>query len=298
MKKLKVLFVVSFFLISIVSPLHAQKQNQPLRLAMSAAFVSENGVNVYQKIVDYIGQRLDAPTKFVTGLAYSTINEMLKEGVVASGFVCGLPYILAHDKDRPEVHLIAAPVMKAERYQGKPIYFSDIIVRKDSPYQSFADLKGKTFVYNEEISNSGYNMPRYYLVKNGLAGGYFENVLRSGSHEESIRMVAEGAADVSFVDSLVIDFDREMGYGYADQVRVIESVGPAGIPPVVISSQAPQELRDKLQNILINMHKDEQGRAILDQALVDRFVVVSDTNYDNIRHFKQTAETAGYLIIQ
>ena len=296
-----IVFFVGFLGLAMVKALAVQAKDaekHPIQVAMSAAFVSEKGIPVYDEITNYLSEKLGDDVELVTGLGYSTINSMIKDGIVSVGFVCGLPYVLMHDKSEPEAVLIAAPVMKDPRYKGQPKYYSDVIVRKDSPISSFKELKGKTYVYNEEISNSGYNLPRYHLVSLGLTNGFFGKVLRSGSHEESIRMVAQGEVDASSVDSLVLDYDRKMGFGYADQVKVIESIGPAGIPPVVVSVKTSKEVRERIQNVLLNMHKDPEGRRILDKALVDKFVAVDDSNYDDIRNFKQTAEAAGFTEIR
>lgn len=271
---------------------------RPVRIAMSAAFVSEAGIPVYDDITRFLSLRLGDEVEFVTGLGYSTINGMLESGVVDVGFVCGLPYVMLHDRDAPPVHLLAAPVMKAARYQGEPKYYSDLIVKRDSPIQSIHELRGRTYVFNEEISNSGYNMPRWRLLQLGLRDGFFGQVVRSGSHEESIRMVATGRADASFVDSLVLEYDQTHGLGVADQVRVIESIGPAGIPPVVVSDKVAPDLRDRLQGALLRMHEDPQGREILDRALVDRFVEVDDDDYDDIREMIRAAQDADFLTIR
>ena len=265
---------------------------------MSAAFVSEAGTPVYEQITSYVSGKLGREVEFVTGFSYETINSMLESGAVDVGFVCGLPYVLLRDREAPAVQLLVAPVMKDARYRDQPKYYSDLIVRQGSDIQSIHDLRGRTYVFNETISNSGYNLPRFRLAQLGYAEGFFGKVLRSGSHEESIRMVADGRADASFVDSLVLEYDLAHGLGVAKEVRVVESVGPAGIPPVVVSSHVPAELREQLEDVLVHMHEAPEGRRILDQALVARFTHVNDDNYDDVREMAQTAKTAGVTDIR
>jgi phosphonate transport system substrate-binding protein len=283
---------------SSAAPETAPSAGRPIRIVMSAAFVSESGIGVYEKISTYLSRKANVQIEFVTGLSYRTINDMLESGAVDCGFICGLPYVMIHDRPDPVADLLVAPIMKAPRYEGQPKYYSDLIVHKDSPYRSIQDLKGCTYVYNDELSNSGYNLPRHRLLQLGYTRGFFGAVLRSGSHEESIRMVASGKADASFVDSLVLDYDREKKLGHAHEVRVLESVGPSGICPLVVSTKVSADMRERLRKHLSSMHEDPEGRQILDEALLDRFAIVDDGNYDDIRERKAAAEKAGFSRIQ
>jgi phosphonate transport system substrate-binding protein len=271
---------------------------KPIRLAMSAAFVSESGVGIYARLARYLTEKTGIQIEFISGLAYGTINSMLEDGTVHGAFICSLPYVILHDKPQPAAHLIAAPIMKAARYNGKPVYFADLIVRQDSPYKTIHDLKGRTYVYSDELSYTGYSLPLYRMLQLGLTEGFFGKVVRSGSHEESIRMVATGEADASFVDSLVLDYDREKGFGHAREVRVIESAGPSGIGPLVASSWMPADLRDKFQRVLVTMHEDPEGRKLLDEALLERFTTVEDSTYDDIRTTTKATEAAGFTVIR
>lgn len=269
-----------------------------IRIVMSAAFVSQAGIGVYQEIADYLAKKLHHGVSFVSGFSYSTINSMFDSGIADLGFVCGLPYILKHDVRQPNIELLLAPVMKDKKYKDKPVYFSYVIVRKDSKLNSIADLKGSTFVYNDEISNSGYNMPRAHLIDIGETAGFFAKVIRSGSHEESIRKVALGEADASAVDSLVYDYDVLNNPQYTKQTKVIKALGPAGIPPIVISTKIDPALRQSIREILLGMNKDPEGKVILDHALVDRFDTVDDSNYDGIRKMYQQALDSGFQEIR
>ena len=270
----------------------------PIRIVMSAAFVSDTGLDVYNDIFHYLGKKLDRKVEFVSGFSYETINTMLDMGMVDVGFICGLPYTMKKDIPQPTVELLLAPVMKDAKYKDKPIYYSYIIVHKDSKLNNFRDVKGSHFVFTDELSNSGYNMPRAHLIDIGETSGFFSKVSRSGSHEESIRRVALGKADVSAVDSLVYDYDMLNNPEFVNQTKVIKILGPAGIPPVVVSTKTPLTLRKKIRDVLIGMKSDAKGKLILEKALVDRFIIVDDSSYDGIRRMKKKAHDAGYRVIR
>lgn len=283
------------------SSLAAEKINEPetVNIAMTAAFVSESGIGVYEEITKYLAKKTALNTEFVTGLSYSTVNTLIEKGAASVAFVCGYPYTLSHDgKSNPPSRLLAAPVSNGALYKGQPKYYSYVIVPKDSSFARFQDLKGKTYVYNDKISNSGYNMPRAKMISIGATKGFFGKVLHSGSHEESIRMVAEGKADASAVDSLVLDYALLKNEPFAKEVKIIETLGPAGAPPIVYSSILPDETAKKIKHALITMHEDAEGQAILKKANLARFVEVDDSNYDDIRKMANDAQKAGFMEIK
>jgi len=276
-----------------------------LKMAVTAAFVSERGMPVYQEIAKYLGDKLKRKTTLISGLSYSEANLLLEKGIIQIGFVCGMPYVLEHAKGY--FTLVAIPVVGKHKayYPGSDVYesipdkyYSYTIVRKDSLLSSWADLRDKSYAYSELISNSGYNMPRYKLVQLGARSwqDYFSRVAVSGSHEESIRMVARGEVDASSVDSMVLDYDRSIGNPDALNVRVIETLfnGGAGAPPVVMNSSVDPELRKQVEEVFVNMDKDPRGRKILKKALLLRFDPPNDANYDDIRRMQAAAHDAGF----
>jgi len=292
-------FLLSFSHFSIADDeVNNKHDNDEIRVVMAAAFVSEHGINVYDDIFNYVGKKLGRKVSFVSGFSYATINSMLEAGMVDIGFVCGLPYVLKHDQPKSSIDLLLAPIMNDSKYKDKPIYYSYIIVHKNSKFNNFTELRNSTFVFNDEISNSGYNMPRDHLISIGETSGFFKNTLRSGSHEESIRMIALGEADVSAVDSLVYDYDRAKNAEFINNTKIIETLGPAGIPPVVVSSKLSLPIRNKIRDIMLDMNNDLEGKRVLDMTLVNRFTIVDDSDYDGIRQMNKQAHDSGYLVIR
>jgi len=280
-----------------------------VKMVVTAAFVSDKGITVYESLAKYFSGKLGWDVEVVSGLSYSEADKMLDSGAIQVGYVCGLPY--THKKAEGKYDLLAIPVMSLKKgtykdangYENVPgKYYSYTIVRKDSPINSWADMKGKSYAFNDMGSNSGYNMPRFKLVNLGAKSwkDYFSKVVVSGAHEESIRMVSKGLVDASSVDSLVLDYDRSIGDKDALNVRIIEHLhkGGAGAPPVVISKKADPEIKSKLKDVLLAMHSDPEGKKILSNALVTRFDPPNDSNYDDIRNMEKAAKDAGFKDFQ
>ncbi len=193
---------------------------------------------------------------------------------------------------------VAAPVLQGERYGGRPIYFSDVIVRRGSPYRSFLDLRGASWAYNEPLSQSGYGITRYHLVRLGETGGFFGEVVEAGFHSEAIRMVARGEVDGSAIDSQVLAIELRNHPELAEQIRVAEVLGPSPIQPVAVSRRVPHDLREAIGEILVAMADDLPVRERLSEALVERFVPVDAGLYDDIRMMADACEAAGFLEIR
>ena len=76
---------------------------------------------------------------------------------------------------------------------GSKGYYSVFYVKKDSPYQTIEDLKGKALGLVDPNSTSGYNMPLFALNKRGInAEQFFSKVLVTGSHENAVLAVQQG----------------------------------------------------------------------------------------------------------
>ena len=56
-----------------------------------------------------------------------------------------------------------------------------VVVKKDSPFQKLADLKGRKVAHTAPSSNSGHMAPMALFPKEGLAPGKDYNILFSGN---------------------------------------------------------------------------------------------------------------------
>lgn len=242
-----------------------------------------------QAVAAWLAQRLSREARYVNGVPWQERERMLNAGDVDIGWICGLPYAWQADSARPSLELLAAPVRAGRRYGDRPVYFSDVVVRRDSPFRRFADLRGASWAYNEQRSHSGYNVTRYQLAKMGEYGRYFGRVVEAGSHQNALQMIVRGEIDASAIDSTVLETELARRPSLAGQIRVIDSFGPSPAPPWVISRRVSISLRQAIRAALLEMGQDASGQAVLHAYHVTRFAPVRDADYDPIRRMDALA---------
>lgn len=257
-------------------------------------FLAPNMLPVYQAIADAVGEALGMSTELIVETNY----ENCRNDVNDVCFVCSLPYVTFESQGISPAEPVAAPVLQGDRYEGRPIYFSDVIVRADSEAESFLDLRGKTWCYNEPLSQSGYGITRYHLVSIGETDGFFGEVVQAGFHEQSVRWVAEGKIDASAIDSQVLGIEMRNNPELARSLKVIDALGPSTIQPVAVSKRFDDEFKEEVRRVLVDFNSTEQGREILDLGLVEKWVPADASDYDDIRKMVKACEAAGFMEIR
>lgn len=250
-----------------------------------------NADGMVSQIAEYLSKRLRISIQVVTGGNWQDREQALFSGEIQIGWVCGLPYVVEMQKPVPSLELLTAQVMSGVRYGGKPVYFSDVVVRADSGLNKFEDLRGKQWAYNEPHSHSGYNITRYMLAKKGINGEFFSKSIQAGSHERALRLLLRGKIDATALDSTVLETELSTNPELSRQTRVVESWGPSPIPPWVFHRSLDKKLVFELRNEMIQMSKDDEGKAILNHGRISGFVAVNDHDYDEIREMYKIGST-------
>ena len=246
-------------------------------------------------VVAYLAEKLGRPIAFVNQIHWAERDRLLDAGQMDLGWICGWPYVRKMRREPPNLELLAAPVPARARYGDRPIYFSDVVVRRDSPYQTFADLRGTVWGYNEPGSQSGYNVARYHLALRGQTWNYFGRVVATGAHQASLRELLAGRLQATAIDSTVLETEFERRPELRAQLRIIDQMGPSPIPPWVVQTRLPAELRQGLRTRLLDMQADPAGRAALALGGLARFAAVTDADYDPIREMERLAAHINLL---
>lgn len=252
----------------------------PVRMAVAPVLSALPTFGLYDKLADHMAAKLQRPVELVQGKTYAEINDLVRSGDVTLAFVCTNPYVQGREDFGME--LLVAP-----QVNGELSYYSFLIVDSELDVGSLQDLKGRTFAFSDPLSNTGRLVPLYQLaLVDETPESFFSKSIFTYAHDSSIRAVADGIVDAAAVDSLVYDYLRITEPDVAAGVKVIEKWGPYGISPVVVNPNLDPQLKSQLRDIFLGMHEDQQGQQLLQQLMIDRFVVADDSIYDSVREMR------------
>lgn len=238
------------------------------------------------------------------GVAYEVIprdvpmglEELWARGDMGCVAMCGYPWALAAEPPR----LLAAPVPAPPRYGDRAVYVSDFVVPADSPFETLEDTFGHRFAYSTEHSQSGYNGPRFHLLRwrtadrKSLFGEIVGPYMRQGA---VLNALAAGEADVAAVDGFALDLLRHHDPDSAGRVRVVATTEAAPIPAMVTSLAAEDADRRRLVDALLAFGAAPEMAATRDALLLKRFEPVSGEVFDTLIERQRAAEDAGYARI-
>ena len=208
-------------------------------------------------------------------------DDPFSKGVADVGFICTPSFFWLRELEKRPVELLpAAPVFRDGRALGRPVYFSEVIVRRESPVRTFPGLRGRSWAYNDPCSLSGYYNLLKKLAQMGEDGGFFSRACCSESHSNSMEMVASGEVDAAAIDSNVRRIQLEAVPELRERLRVIETWGPFPIQPVVLRSNLHPDLKDHLRRALLKIGADSRVPPALARFGLERFAPVTYEHHE------------------
>jgi ABC-type phosphate/phosphonate transport system substrate-binding protein len=203
------------------------------------------------------------------------VSELWGRPDKAAVFMCGLPYSLA----APRPHLVVAPIPSPAAYGGRACYWSDVVVRADSPFQSLEQTFGHRLALTTPESQSGYAALLHALMPYGGAKPLYREIVEPRfTPMGALTAVIENKAEVAPLDSYAFALIAKHAPDLAARVRIIKSTEPTAVPAFVASGESP-----KVTAAFLAAGDDPETRALMDRLLLDRFARPECAAYDDLK---------------
>ncbi len=148
----------------------------------------------------------------------------------------------------------AVPFAMKGNASGPRTYTQVVIVKKDSPYQKLADLKGKRVAHTSPSSNSGNMAPRALFPAEGLIPDKDYKVLYSGKHDQSLMGVVSGDYDAAPITSDVYERFLNRGIIKEGDLRIIYRSGGFPTSSFAHAHDLEPQLAEKLKKCFFDFH--------------------------------------------
>lgn len=245
----------------------------------------------WRELLLWVGARARVELEWIDHAFPAPLGELWARPDLGCAFMCGYPF--AHSAAPPK--LLAAPVPSPARYGGKPVYFSDFVVRAVSDFRTLEDTFGGRIGWTVEDSQSGCNAPRHHLLK-------FRTAVRPTLYKESvgalitprrvIEAVLEDRIDVGPLDSYCHDLLKKHDPALTDRLRTIATTAAAPVPPLV--ARCDDATAARLRDALLEVGRRPELAKLRDTLLLQGFAPVEASAYAVTLERERAALDAGY----
>jgi phosphonate transport system substrate-binding protein len=255
-------------------PRHARSAPPPLRIGTTAVILDDH-VGFLDAWRAYLEGKLGRRVAFVYRGVYREITKLILGDQLDFAWVCGYPYA----RNKAFMRLLAMPL-----YRGKPLYQSYLIVpQADRQTRSFADLRGRIFAYSDPDSNSGFLVPQFDMLREGLdPPAHFRKSFFTYAHRKVVTAVAAGVAQGGAVDGYVWETLALRFPERTANTRVARKSDEYGFPPLVARRSLDEQGFAAMQAALVGMSGDPIGRALLKDLNLDGFAAGDERVFDGI----------------
>jgi len=252
--------------------------------------VAPSAISAWRALFAHVAQASGIELTVIDHPFPAPLSALWSRTDLACAFICGWPYT----RGVADVVPVAAPVPADPRAAGRPVYWSDLVVRTHDPAQTLEDLRGRTVGYTVADSQSGFNALRHFLrghTPSPLFGAESGPLI---TPRRVIEAVISGAIDAGPVDSIAHALLRLHAPDLADQVRTIAQTQPTAAPLLVASPGLDEHRLTLLRRTFIGLCHDPAAQPLLAALALAGFAEpLPPTFYQQMQTQALAAEAAG-----
>ena len=228
-----------------------------------------------QAILDIVAKHTGMKVDTFVGSDYNATIEALRAGHVDVALLGPFSYVLATTVSQVEAFGVTVTARSMQ-----PSYQAIIIASKDSPINSIADLKGRTFAFVDPGSTSGFMVPSAAFIKAGLTPEKdFKQVMYSGGHDATIVAVGSGKVDAGAVADRIYERGCAKGLADCNKLKVIWTSPAIPNDPLLYRKALSEDLKKKIREAFYSVKNLGFG----EMGTVARFDPATDKDYDPLR---------------
>ena len=257
--------------------------------------VSPEAEAAWANLIAHVAEDAGTSFAYLTYEAPQPLEQLWRRPDLGCVQMCGYPIALRIADVMP----LSSPVPAASWAGGKALYRTDLIIRRDAPYEVLADTFGGTAGWTVEHSHSGFNALRHHLLPwrtHGRAKVYRRSVGNLVTAQRILESVADGTIDIGPLDAYWHMLMRKYEPAMTENVRILESTATAPMPAFVAAGAVPEETVDRLRDCFATAHSRPWFGRFREALLIEGFAKVTRDTFDPTLEWDVAARAAGYAV--
>jgi phosphonate transport system substrate-binding protein len=257
------------------SNLNARERPGNLRIGLLPGESAPTVMRLNEPLKVYLEKRLGMPVELVVGANYAATGEALRFGRIDIAYLGPVTYILQSRRARLE------PFARPTHADVGPTFQAVIIVPKDSPAKTLADLKGKEVAFGDPASTSGTWVPRYQLLEAGLAAERDYTLRVLGAHDAVALAVAHHKVAAGGLSMPIYLRLLDEGKIDANAVRVLAESLPIPEYMWTFREGLDPAFREEVRKAFVDLNDPEALKVFRAVA----FIPAVDSDVDRVRRW-------------
>ncbi|MCK5405354.1 MAG: phosphate/phosphite/phosphonate ABC transporter substrate-binding protein [Desulfobulbaceae bacterium] len=227
----------------------------------------------FSPLAEYLGKETGSPVIVRVGSDYQEHIDAIGKNYVDIAYMGPASYVKMVEKYGGK------PLLARLSINGSPHFKGFIITRKDSPFHSLADLKGRYFAFGDPNSTMSHLVPRFMLLEAGVQKNDLKGFEFLRSHNNVVLGVLSGDFDAGAIKEEVFQAFSNQG------IRKLATSPSLSEHILVASSSLPEQKITALRQALFHLPSSKDGKQVLSsiKSQLTAFVPVQDSDYDNLR---------------
>lgn len=231
---------------------------------------------------DYLEKNTPYKFKFIIPKSFTAVVEAFATRKADIAVINTYGYYLAHSQFLVDARLTIIR-------NGSATYQSQFLARAKSDIKSLKDLNGKKVAFVDPGSASGYVLPLKLLQRQNIKP---KQIIFAATHDAVVSLIYQGKVDAGATyysppqNGKLEDARRLLKNQYPDiekKIKIIELSDPIPNDPIVFRKDLPEEIKEKIINILLQFATTADGQKALDLMFgATNFKKSSDDDYQTV----------------
>ena len=240
-----------------------QKKHPVVKYGVIPVETQSNTMKSTDAFIKHAEKETGVKWEVYTASDYSGVMNAMMAKQIDLAWLSGFSYCQTYADSKGAVE----PLVAAQEPDGSMGYNAVIVVKTESPYKSYEDLKGKVVARTDPLSGSGYLIPTAAFRKMGKPVDQFYQSPLAGGHPQAVLGVLKGTYEGAFTwtskDDNIGNLRQMMNKGLLkrEQIRVVWTSPPLPSPPVVIRKDLPLEMRADLEKLFVRLKNHDMKLA-------------------------------------